>query len=82
MTESHSTFPPKAVEIYLNSPHISGERRNRLSAATTYDEQCKALDYVVESMQGDKDLILAFSDTERQAIALGAIAAREYLARR
>ncbi|WP_442542622.1 hypothetical protein ACSBOX_11775 [Arthrobacter sp. KN11-1C] len=81
MTESRSTFPSKAVEIYLNSPHITGEKRRRLSAATTHDEQCEALDYVVESMQGDKDLILAFSDTERQAIALGAIAAKQYLAR-
>ncbi|GAP61395.1 hypothetical protein AHiyo1_50950 [Arthrobacter sp. Hiyo1] len=81
MSESHSTFPPKAVDIYLGSSHLTGEYRDRLSAATTYAEQCKALDFVVEETQDDEDLIHSFSADERQALALGAIAAKQYLAR-
>ncbi|MCU6480610.1 hypothetical protein [Arthrobacter sp. A2-55] len=79
MTESRSTFPPKAIEIYLNSPKITGVYRDKLLAATTYDEQCEALHHVVESTQDNKDLIASFSDAERQEIVLGAIAAKHYL---
>ena len=74
----NSTYPHKAIELLLSAKDIPSELTDNIKAASTYDQQCHALDAIFPLPQY---VVQMFNDEERTVIATAGIAAKHYLAR-
>ncbi|WP_136610070.1 hypothetical protein [Sinomonas albida] len=78
MTET-STIVPNAIEILLKSKETPDPAREILeeAKAKTYDDQCRALDFLLPRYP--RESIETFSEEDRRVLAAGGAAAKHHL---